>query len=213
MKLNYIISLSAILFLVSTAFSQSEKELLKDEDGIKIYSQRNKTGDRITITGITKVRGDIEAAAALMHDAGNYTNWFHAAVVSEKKKVYRANDFIYYLKSDLPWPADDRDAYIRMTINADKKNGVLHVETRSKEKFAEPKEDITRIKNMEGRWVFKKEGRRRLSVVYEVESPVPDYLPEAVTDQIYQTGPFETLKNLQQMLRKRKYRKADPGWL
>lgn len=111
MKYQLIICFLNTIFSTDITFSQSDKELLRNEDGIKILSEKNASGDRITITGVTKIRGDIQSAAALMHDADNYTDWFHAAVISEKKKVFAPNDFIYYLKSDLPWAADDRYIY------------------------------------------------------------------------------------------------------
>lgn len=100
-----------------------------------------------------------------------------------------------------------------MAITANKEKGILKAKTRSEDQYSDSEDDVTRIKNMKGRWIFKKVGNNQLSVVYEVESPVPDYLPDAVAEEIFQTGPFETLKNLQKIIRKSKYRKAEPDWL
>jgi hypothetical protein len=206
--MKYLNILIFIILPVSIIFAQSDAELIKNEDGIKVFSQAQENG-RYKITAVTEIKGSLNAVAALMQEAENFTEWFHAALVSRKIETFGPYDFIYYLKSELPWPADNRDAVIRMEISANEAGDKLIVKTESVKGKLPPKDDLTRIENMNAQWVFSRESKRRLKVIYEVETDTPDYLPEAIKDEIYQVAPFETLKNLKKIIRKRKYRKAE----
>jgi hypothetical protein len=206
--MKYLNILIFIVLPVSVIFAQSDAELIKNEDGIKVYAQ-NEAEDRYKITAVTEIRGTLDAAAALMQDADNFTEWFHAALVSRKIETFGSYDFIYYLKSELPWPANNRDAVIHMEISANDAGDKLVVKTESVKGKVPRKDDLTRVENLNALWVFSKNSKGKLTVIYEIETDTPDYLPEAVKEEIYQTAPFETLKNLKEIIRKREYRKAE----
>jgi len=98
----------ATLVLSSTMAAQSW-DLIKEKDGIKIYTRREVGKSLKSYKGVADINAPAEVVFALIEDVNNTDWWdknFNRIKVLQYEKNKRAQ---YYLIYDLPWPVIDRD--------------------------------------------------------------------------------------------------------
>ena len=113
MKLKDIgVFLFLVLFLATDGFGQEDWSLKKDQDGIKVYTRSVEGTSFKAFKGSIVLDVDQDKLIARLTDMSGFSTWMPN--VSELEVV---NAQTYYVLTDSPWPAADRDGYYEMTID------------------------------------------------------------------------------------------------
>ncbi len=201
------INLFFIFLLLSPLLkAQNKWELIRNENNIKVYSREN--GDKYEIKSITTVQSNFHSIVAVMQDVGNFDQWLHAARKSVLIKKYSDTKFMYYLQSNVPWPASDRDMVIilKISIADDKKH--VYSNSQSIEGVIKEKDDFVRVKYMQAAWKFTDLENGNIHVVYKVSVKPQTNLPDWLLEEIYEIAPFETIQNFRKIVQSDKYKNA-----
>ncbi len=183
-------------------------ELIKDESGIEIYSKSGNNVEYIEIKGVSEVKSNLEALVALMQDVTGFKHWMHAA--KETSLISKKNDyhFSYYMHSDIPWPAKDRDVVLNLKIFRNSKNGSIYTKTRNITGVIPEKNNIQRIASVKSSWKFIPLGEDKIKIIFKTRIKPAIQLPDWLADKIYQLGPYHTIKNMKERVQKKQYQSA-----
>jgi|GEM_PF-1642692 len=183
-------------------------DLIKDESGIEIYSKSGNNTEYIEIKGVSQVKSNLKAFVALMQDVNGFKQWMHAA--KETSLISKNNDyhFSYYMHSDIPWPAKDRDVVLNLKIFRNSKNGTIYTKTRNITGVIPEKENIQRIASVKSSWRFVPLGKDRIKIIFKTRVKPAIQLPDWLAERIYQLGPYHTIKNMKEIVKKREYQSA-----
>lgn len=196
-----------LLFNGYLSAQDTQWERIKKEDGIEVFARKEADGKYYVIKVITETRTKLSALVALLKDADNYTEWMHAAEESRLLKRYNKYEFSYYLHSDVPWPAQDRDVVIKTHIKQrDDKVIVTHSHNIKGE--VAPKEDITRMKYLNASWKFTPIAGGKVKIIYQGKFRTHDYLPDWLQEEVYHIAPYNTIKNMCEVVSRPKYKHA-----
>jgi hypothetical protein len=198
-----------IVFNLSKLYSQINWTLVKDSDNIKVYIAEDDQDDQfINIKAVTQARGSVASFAQIMYEVENYKQWMHAVeetfVVAQKTDYH----FSYYMLTDFPWPAQDRDAVINMKFdwNPEKKTFVTY--SKNVNGIVPIKEDIQRVEEVQASYTFIQKNSDRVEIKYQGRIKPGVQLPEWLMERVYHIAPYNTLKNLRELVLKDDYRQA-----
>ena len=196
------------LILMSLPVRGSNWELIKEDNGIRVYSKSNPSSDFIEIKAVSEVASTIESFVALMNDVDNFKNWMHAA--KEAKLIKRTGEYhyTYYLLSDLPWPAQDRDVVLSLSIHRDPETNAVYTKSRNVDGVIGEKEGIQRIQSVQTSWRFVPDSADKIKIIFHTRVLPNVTLPDWLAQRIYHRGPYNTITNMKNVIRHQKYTKA-----
>mgnify|MGYP006282429619 CR=1 FL=1 len=203
---SYILML--FLLFPMNIYANGHWNLIKDKDGIEIYSKSETNSGYIEIKGVSEVKSNLKAFVALMKNVNNFKNWMHAAKETSLIRKNNEYHFSYYLHSDIPWPAKDRDVVLNLRIFRDTNNQVIYTKARNLEGIIPKKENIRRIASVKSSWRFVPTKDNKVQIIFKTRVKPAIQLPDWLAEKIYNIGPYHTIKNMKQMVQKQEYQSA-----
>ena len=178
----FFLSIMASGFLsANSQFKSLEWSLLERTEKVTVFGRgvENRPKAR-EIKAITVVPQTPESLLALMVDYPNATSWRQSLKgISKEKTLDENNWFINYI-TDLPWPLDDRVAYLKCQVIRDKQSGAITYAFES----APTDDGLQEGETLSGSYRFEPLGNGKTEVRYQVviDSPVkvPDWLLNAL---------------------------------
>ncbi len=179
----------------STLADGNEWELRKDKNGIKVFTRINANSSIVEYKAVTTTHTEISNLIAIINNVENYPGWL--ANCESASVIENINDSlrIDYLKTDVPWPMDDRDVVLEYRIISNNGEHYEAIMTAIPEVIAE-KENIVRIKNARGKWVFKKNDESTIEITYQFYGDPEGDIPLWIINMFIVSGPYETLLDL-----------------
>jgi ribosome-associated toxin RatA of RatAB toxin-antitoxin module len=190
-------------FLLTSFYgvSQEKWELVKDDEQIKVYLNKNNKKDRMTHVKATSItEGSLNECFELLRDVNQYKTWMHGVEEVKMVEEYTPDNFTYYMLTDFPWPAKDRDVIIKTKIHFKKDKGVVYTVSQNEKNIIHKKEDIRRIKDMNASWKFKEIEPNKIKIIYEGRILSSVKLPDWLKKHVSYIGPFNTIQNIKERI-------------
>ncbi len=200
--MNVRITMILWLLLCSYAsFSQTNWELTKDKNGIKVYTATEGSSKYKSIKVEAVLTGTLQKLVKILRDVENNKAWVYSTKQSYILKEINANEFFYYSETALPWPVNNRDIPVRMRLNLNTADNTLKV-TASGEPNAYPvQKGIIRVQYFKSSWDVKYDGKNKISILYFLKMDPSGNVPSQVTNMFITKGPYETFENLARLLK------------
>jgi hypothetical protein len=192
------------LFCVACATclnAQTQWELTKDKNSIKVYTAKEGASKFKSIKVEAALNGTIQKLAAILRDVNNNKSWVYNTKQSYVLKKNNANDVLYYLETELPWPVDNRDVTIRLRMDVDSIRNTLKATAIAEPNVLPEKKGMVRIKHFNTAWNVRAAGNQ-LIINYTLNMDPGGSVPASVTNMFISKGPYETFYNLAQLLKK-----------
>jgi len=196
------------LLMITLPVRGNDWELIKEDKGIRVYSKSDARSDYIEIKAVSKVESSIESFVALMNDVDNFKNWMHATKKAKLIKRSGRFHYTYYMLSDLPWPAQDRDVVLRISIHRDPETNAIYTKSENVPGVIDENEGIQRIQSVKTSWRFVPESDNKIKIIFHTRVLPNVKLPDWLVQQIYHIGPYNTITNMKNVITQHKYRKA-----
>lgn len=187
-----------LFFLISVTFNataDTDWELAKDAEGIKVYTREVDGWDveEFKVISVFAVKRYLVYNAII--DVVNYPNWYPDIIESEVCKKVSDTEFYCYSKLDIPWPSDDRDGecHIKVTHNKEQKTTLIEMNVCAKYK---PEQDgYIRMTKGKGFWKLTSKGEGTV-VHYQYLSDPGGSIPSWLINMFIVDNPFNTMKAL-----------------
>ena len=163
--------------LCCCAFGQATWTLVKDQDGIKVYTRR------IASEKFKEVRANFELNATedqligVLENIPHHKDWSYGTkrtfVISKKNK----DTIIYYSEVSLPWPLSNRDLVIQLSINRDTLDNMLHIRAKSIPGILPAKPNLVRVPFSIASWDVKVMPNKLLAIQYTLSTDPGGALP------------------------------------
>ena len=198
-RLCLIFTFSSGLFVSNEGFSQSW-DLVKDEDGIKIYTRLEPGNSIKSYRGVAELKEPSEEVFSLISDVYQYDWWGDDIKKVEVLKYDRGKSASYYLEYSLPWPIDNRDLAVDVTFKADP-GGKSYVSTAiANPGLVSEKKGKVRMKNYRQSWTITSRGEDSCQVILEGYADPSGNVPDWVVNMSVKDSPFKAIKGLREKL-------------
>lgn len=202
MKIIILTYLSLHLFLHTVSASPSEPnwELIKDENGIKVFISETADSDIVKAKTQTIINASLEQVKATLDDIGHRHEWVPFLKISKALSEYQNNKRIEYSHFSAPWPASDRDFVYQIELikSSDKK---LVYRMYSVESELKPDDDsYIRADLFESSYTLEALDSETTAVELVFHADPKGWLPNWVINIIQRVLPFKILRNLRNRL-------------
>ncbi len=187
--------------------------LIKQQQGISIYENTNKSTRIKTFKGEVVVKSTLTAIVALLEDVPAMPRWMYETKSAKilKKVNYQAS--YVYVVTDLPWPFINRDSISLAQLSQNKQTRRVIITIKSVPGFIKRKPGFLRIIDMQGRWVLTPRSKDLIHIVYEMRVDPGGNLPKWLVNAFSVDMPFETLLNLRKEIIRPKYFNAQRSYI
>ena len=173
-------------------------ELRKDKNGIQVFTRDHPNSGIKEFKAITRLEVNISRLVELINTVEKYPSWMANCKSAATHKVINDTTRIVYMTTAVPWPLSDRDVVFEFMImrnTSDYFEAVL----RSVPDAVPEKENLVRIRNSEGRWIFRKTERNGMEVTHQFYGDPEGNVPVWIINMFIVSGPFKTLTRLREL--------------
>jgi len=201
---------TAILISMCLLFQQPVKSqegwtLKKDKNGIKVFSRKNKDFKFDELKVETLFDGKISQLAAVIFDIKNQKSWVYKTAKSELLKTVTATDIFYYTEIEVPWPLNNRDMAVHMTVKQNPQTKIMTIVAKNEEDYLPAKKDKVRIKYSNATWIATPVSHSQYKVEYRIQFDPGDDVPAWILNLFSTAGPYESFINLKEKLKQPQY--------
>jgi hypothetical protein len=192
----------ALLLLPFQLFCQTW-ELIKNRDGIKIYTADSDHSRFKQIKATCITQGTIDEVVSLFQDVEKQPQWVYSTRSAYIISKADENNFLYYVESSLPWPVADRYLVARMIIKENTEKSILSIATLADSSSHISPSGKVRITHFIGKWTIREIGKQQLSIDYFLDIDPGGSLPASIANIFVSKGPYRTLSRLSELLKLR----------
>lgn len=186
-----------------------EWKLVSDRNGVQVFVRDTETSRLKTFRGVTRfVLPDEYALAAVLNDYDNHPKWLY--MIDSSRELRRDSPLRRYLHvtTDLPWPLDDRDTAIEVTVKQrltpQEEAIIITMENRPGLMPVQP--DYVRIPELKGLFKFRRLNNTGLTeATYEVVLDPGGYVPGWAVNILARDIPYFTLDRLRRFVMRPEY--------
>ena len=194
----YLAVFFASLSLVS--FGQAKWELAKSKNGIKVYTSLDDLSKFKSIKVEAVMNGSIDKLMSLLKNVASSKDWVYGTKESYILRSGGNNEYLSYTKTEVPWPASNRDIPIRMQMTQDVKWGKLNITAKGVPNAIPQKKGIVRIPFFNSWWNVQA-NKDKLFIEYFLEVDPGGSVPAWINNLFVAKGPYETFSKLATLLK------------
>lgn len=208
MNFNVVCQLLLLVSLYGASlpcFAQEPWQLRKSGEGINVFS-RKAAGQKLQELRVeTSVTGTVAQVIAAVTDVDKHDEWVYKALNTRLLKTLAPQDFYYYTEIDAPWPFDNRDLVLRMTVSHDNASGKAIIKTLHAENIVPAVKDVVRITYSRGHWTLTPSANNQVKIEYEILVDTGIGLPAWLINMFIANAPYETFLHLRDWMKQAKY--------
>jgi len=198
MKHHNLISLIVFGLLVTGSFQLTAQswEFVKEKDGIKIYTRKEKESSIKSFKGEALLHRKYENIINLVGNPKNQ-DWWADDIKGLRILLYEKDKHVqYYLVYDVPWPIGDRDLVVDALISTNPQTGVRIVEAKAIQDVVPEKEGLVRIKKYWQKWTITPIKPDLVQVVLEGSADPGGSIPAWLYNMVITETPLKVINNV-----------------
>lgn len=202
--MKQIIALFIGFITILNIHAQSDWELKKEEDGIKVFL-RDVEGSKIQEYKAEAIlKGKISNYIAVMKDVNSYDELYEHT--KEVKLLFENDTFhVHYIATNTPWPVKDRDAVYSSTYRQYYDTKIVRIDMKIESGYVAEKDDYVRMEKADGYWLFDQVEPNKVEVIYQMLAEPGGSIPTWVVNMFLVDTPIEDLKKLQERAQLEQY--------
>lgn len=177
-------------------------QLVKEDPDLKVYTAVSGSGGFKSIKVDAVFEGSWDKFMAIVFDVESQPNWVYGTRQASILKKVSNQEILYYVDTDLPWPASDRDSVIRMRIKENRAGNILTITSEGEPRSYPLQKNKVRVPRYGAKWEVREVGKDKLSFSYLLQVDPGGSLPSWIVNLFVSKGPYETFRNLAQLLKK-----------
>lgn len=195
------ITLIILSLFYTGLMSQQAWEMMRDEDGIRIFIRDVADSDFKEFRGeITIICEAMQNILEAITDVGEYEKLFPDCY--NPKTIRRIGDSltVNYLITKTPWPFRDRDGIYEQTLRISSPDSVATISIKAIPDYLPKVDPYVRIQYGIGFWEIHKIALNRYLVVYQFHADPKEKVPWWIAKQFIVENPFITLRTLRSII-------------
>lgn len=198
------ISLLLFLFLI-TNFCYSQKEelkLAKEGFGIQVYKEKKAQDGLDRIIAQALVPSNYMDVVCLIKNYRNHDRWVYANYGAAIIDSIDTKHWIYYGMSETPWPFQDRDVVTEVELLVMPKEHSVMIHSVANAALKPTSPEMVRVVLLDSQWKLTKISQDTTLVELDLIMDAGGGVPKWLIRLFSANGPFNTLQNMKEELRK-----------
>ena len=187
--------------------------LYKDYDGIEVYT-RKVDGFAIKDVRIrTKLQTSMHELIAALEDFELQDSWVKNTNESRKIEQITPTHYFFYIGTDFPFPAKDRDAVIEYKRSLDAEKNYVFIEYKAHPDRMPKDSDYIRMPSLDATYTLTPLEEGWIDVDYFIRADIGGSIPNWIINMAISKGPKDTMVALKKVLASGQYAGAQVSGL
>jgi hypothetical protein len=182
--------------------AQPKWQLVKDAHGIQVYTASTASSGFKSIKVNAVFEGTWQKLIAILLEVESQPQWVYGTRQAYLLKKVNNQEILYYVETELPWPAQNRDTIIRMRIHENRARNRLTITSVGEPQALAIQEKKVRVPHFKANWEVTMVGKDRISLSYLLDADPGGSLPAWIVNLFISKGPYETFRKLSELLKK-----------
>ncbi len=202
--MKQLVSLIFGIIFILNINAQSDWELKKEKDGIKVFLRDVEGSDIQEYKAEAILEGKVASFIAVMKDVEAYPELYEH---TKEVKLINENDtfHVHYIATKTPWPVKDRDAVYSSTYKQYYDTKLVRIDMKIEEGYMDSNDDYVRMEKATGFWLFFQIEPNKVEVVYQMHAEPGGSIPDWLINMFLVDTPLEDMKMLQERALMDKY--------
>jgi len=205
MKFCKIIVLLMFSYIVPIYGQDSDWELKSETDNIEVYTRKLEGEKFKEIKILTQCKTSLNAIMAAFDDTEGHKDWVYKSPESYTVERIDEQTLIYYIKSDLPFPATDRDLVIKYTWTQDPETKIISTMSEGVVGKVEEYDANIRVKDFVSTYKLTPQENGWIDIEYYAKMDPAGKLPAWLVNLAVTSGPIKTMEQLFEIIESGKY--------
>lgn len=203
-----------LIFLHAAPLHAGDWELKKNKKGIQVFTRNVPGSISLEFRAVTEVDASLAGVLKLMEDIDSYPEWLPNLKEVKLVKILNAQEVVIYQRMKVPFPAQDRDSYYKVTALRDPATNAAILRLTSLLDYEPERKNIVRVKTLSGSFTFVPvKDKEAITVTYQMHTEPGGKLPAWMTNASVVKRPFKVLTKMKEMLKNQRYRGAQTSEL
>jgi len=192
------------LLFLSQLRGQEQWDLVKEDEGIKVFTRTNEVMSFKEFKASAIVKGKVNEFVSVLYDVNGLATWGHN--ISEARLLERPNDTIqiYYAVAKAPWPYKNRDGIYKNIFSWDAVNRTLTVKISMLEDNRELSDKFVRMDGY-GYWKVKEISANEIQIDFQMQVDPGGSIKAWMANMFVTDSPFYTMKGIRDAMRLKQY--------
>jgi len=183
----------------------SDWELKSETDNIEVYTRKLEGEKFKEIKILTQCKTSLNAIMAAFDDTEGHKDWVYKSPESYTVERIDEQTLIYYIKSDLPFPATDRDLVIKYTWTQDPETKIISTMSEGVVGKVEEYDANIRVKDFVSTYKLTPQENGWIDIEYYAKMDPAGKLPAWLVNLAVTSGPIKTMEQLFEIIESGKY--------
>ena len=193
----------AFCLLPFLSFSQYNWTLEKNKDGIELYTSPSPHSKYKAVRVECTFQGTYDKLVSILSKVEDFEDWIYKNKRSNLIKKNNSYDFIYYSETSMPFPLDNRDVILHMTIKTDSLPKFLVINGRNVEGVLPEVPFMVRVPHYTASWKVTMPSANQIHISYILDLNPGGSIPSSIANMFIDKGPYETFRNLEEELKRK----------
>ena len=192
------------LLFLSQLRGQEQWDLVKEDEGIKVFTRTNEVMSFKEFRASVIVKGEVNQFVSVLYDVKGLATWGHN--ITEARLLERPSDTIqiYYAVAKAPWPYKNRDGIYKNNFSWDAVHRTLTVEISLLEDSRELSDKFVRMDGY-GYWKVKEISANEIQIDFQMQIDPGGSIKAWMANMFVTDSPFYTMKGIQDAMRLKQY--------
>lgn len=213
LQIRYSLLLLIPIVLCSNTFDADPWELMKEEDGVIVYTRTHGGTKLLEFRAETTINARLSSLVSVVKDLEDATELF--AAVETIDLIEEINDYEWVARAALnvPFPLDKREMVIKMVLNQDTSSNKVTISIINVPKAIPVNKDFIRLPLVKGFFEFTPLEHGNVKVVYQNVSDPAGNIPAWLINLATVKAPFTTMSNLKELAKRDKHVKRSFSYI
>jgi hypothetical protein len=201
---KYLFLLTFLIFQNSLSYAQENWKLVKDSNGIKVFTKNSKNFDFKIFRANMLLDNSIHAFIAVLNDVEGLTNWGYK--IKHVSLLERSGDTLqkYYSIAEAPFPYKNRDGVYLNRFKWISDTHTLFVEIEILDDYLDLNDKFVRL-NGKGFWRVIVLPSGKLDVTFQMQIDPGGSIPAWLSNIFVDDSPYFTMLKLKKIIKDTRY--------
>lgn len=197
------------LSIATKAFSQNEWKLVKEKYATMVYTKKSDKSKYKEVKITASFQTSMNELVAALEDVDTHKDWVPYTIDSYMVEKLEDDKFYYYVSSDFPFPAKDRDVVIFYERQQNPDTKVVITKSEAVPDYIEAFKEFVRVPVFSSTYILTPKQNGFIDIDYEVKVSPGGSIPAWIINLGITKGPIMTMESLAELLDSGKYNNVD----
>ncbi len=185
------------LFYITSNFAQTDWELKKESDGVKVYTREVEGSTLKAFKAEAVMEGKLSSFVGVLQDVESYIFLFND--MTEATVIEMTDTFhIHVTETNVPWPVNDRYGVYSNSYSQRYDHKTVTVKVKALEGYISDRKGKVRITEAKGQWTFHPLGDNNVEVTFEMHVEPGGNVPTWMINMFLVDTPMKDMKTLRE---------------